>query len=154
MYTLVVVDMQPAFRSSQNQATIDRCNELIQQAIKDEAPIVFLEFEGYEQTDSRLLAAVEGYNHAHFKSKYENDGSFQVKETIELHQYPHETIRVCGVNTNYCVRETVLGLVEMKEDKRINFKKIEVSMSGTNCNFYHLQGLDAMKGYGGVELID
>lgn len=149
MYTLVVVDMQPAFRSSQNQETLDRVNELIQQAIKDDAPIVFLEFGGYEKTDSRLLASVEGYKQAHFQVKYENDGSFHVKKTIDAHDLPTGTIRVCGVNTNYCVRETVLGLIE----KNLT-KKIEVSKKGTNCNFYHLPALKTMKGYESVKLID
>lgn len=153
MYTLVVVDMQPCFQASQNQETIDRTKDLIRQAVKDGAPIVFLEYSGYDKeegsTDSRLRATVEGYNQVHYKLKHHNDGSRQVKETVDEHGYPTDTIRVCGVNTNYCVRETVLGLKELKIAK-----KIEVSQKGTNCTFYHLQGLEKIKAYETVELID
>ena len=153
MYTLVVVDMQPKFATSQKQSTKDRVQELILQAIEDDAGIVFLEFLGYDKTDSKLVATVEGYKKAHFQTKQENDGSFQVIEIIKKNKLPAKTVRVCGVNTNYCVRETVQGLLERVEETGIA-RKIEVSKSGTNCSWDHQTGLDTMQNYYSCELID
>lgn len=150
-YSLIVVDMQPQFSSSQNEVTLNRVEELVKKAVEDNAGIVFLEFYGYGKTNSRLLNIVKGYENSHICIKKENNGAKQVHESIIHYNLPYHTFKVCGVNTNYCVRQTVEGLVE--EYPHIT-RKIEVSMNGTNCNSDHLFGLSRIKEVEKVELID
>jgi len=154
MYTLVVVDMQPQFRSSQNQTTKKSVNNLLKKAVKDKAAIIFLEFGGYDRTDSELMATVQGYKRAFYRTKHENDGSDEVLETIQKQALPRRKLKVCGVNTNYCVRETVEGLIDKFNDKSGIGKVIEVDSKAVNCAFYHESGLDKLREMQNVKVID
>lgn len=155
-YSLVVVDMQPQFQTSQKPETLTHVKSLLEKAIQDKAAIIFLEFEGWGPTNSMLKATVEGYNNVHFQSKDQNDGSNEVVKLIEDNDLSHELIRVCGVNTNYCVRETVVGLLDKFNDcpVKTNIKKIEVSKNGTNCSWRHEDGLNRMSELDRCYLID
>ncbi len=153
MYTLVVVDMQPLFQSSQKETTKTEVDRLLKKAIEDKAGIIFLEFHRYAETDPALKATVEGYKRAFFRTKMINDGSSQVVETIKKKSLPKRKIKVCGVNTNYCVRETVAGLLE-KFGKTGIAKEIEVSKGGTNCAWDHETGLESMQALERCKLIE
>jgi hypothetical protein len=43
--------------------------------------------------------------------KRQDDGSREVWRAIRRFGYDERRVRVCGVNTGYCVRETVIGLL-------------------------------------------
>jgi len=143
MYTLVVVDMQPMFSTSQKLRTKAAVNRLLKKAIKDNAPIIFLEYTRYGRTDPALLATVEGYESVHFRTKHTDDGSEEVHEVINAHNLPKK-IRICGVNTNYCVRATIMGLLDKFPMTGIA-ESIEVHEKACNSSWAHDLAIEDFK---------
>lgn len=109
MYTLVVVDMQSYFKTTGEPSVIKACQREIKLAIRRKAGIIFLEFGSFGDTMAELKDLVTGYDKAYFAVKNRNDGSAQVYSLITRHNLYHN-VRVTGVNTSYCVYETVVGL--------------------------------------------
>ena len=118
MKTLIVVDMQPDFEASQEPKVLSAVRKEIDLAIKNSWAIIFLEYGRYhgkhQSTDKRLLSLVKRYDKVFTGIKWVNNGSDVVKKLCsERADTPNkipEHFRVCGVNTAYCVLETVLGL--------------------------------------------
>lgn len=142
MYTLVVVDMQFDFASSRKPSVIKNCLALVKQAVKDKAGIVFLEYDTYGKTHLPLRLATSKYKKKFELTKQDDDGSPQVLTAIKKGRLPKQQIKVCGVNTTYCVAATVGGLT-----KRLPNAKIEVI--GKACNSTsptnHRMGLKYMR---------
>lgn len=53
-YIVVVIDMQPLFRASNNSQTLEACKGLIQQAIKDSAYIIIAQYMRNGRTHQRI----------------------------------------------------------------------------------------------------
>lgn len=132
MYTLVVVDMQDAFSASRESSVLKACQREIMAAIRQKYAIIFLEFEHSGSTHSELTDLVKNYDKAYFKTKPDNDGSYEVNEVVKQRNLCHN-VRVVGVNTSYCVYDTVEGL-------RNYPGKITVVADACNCT-YHSFGL-------------
>lgn len=109
MYTLVIVDVQEKFISAHSMKVINNCRREIRRAIRFKAPIIFLEFDGFGHTLAELTILTNDYKNAYFANKLQNNGSAEVGRLIADKNLPHDT-RVAGVNTSYCVLETVVGL--------------------------------------------
>jgi len=122
-YILVVIDMQPGFRASLNEATIDCVAGEIRAARAANLPIVILEYAKYPATHERLLQLVEGYENVAIETKREDDGSEELLEACIGNEYFQNVYRVCGVNTLQCVQSTVLGVADRLEDSRIEVVK-------------------------------
>jgi len=117
---LTVVDMQTDFKTSQYDPLIGNVKAAIEKAIQKDQPILFLEFEGFGPTDSRLTELVKGYKKAYFATKYSDDGSRQVKALADQLDSKPTKVKVCGVNASYCVLATVEGILEsMKEVEKV-----------------------------------
>lgn len=127
MYTLVVVDMQRAFEASQKPSVIKNCQSLVAQAMKDKAAVIFLEYMDYGKTYPKITSLTKKYKKAYKVTKFEDDGSDQTVQQLKKHKLPEQKLRVCGVNTTYCVAATVRGLTS-----RLPGAKIEVI--GKACN--------------------
>lgn len=117
-YILVVVDMQPFF--TRNRKLIARIKQEVLTARQRNLPIVFLEIphhepepeKPYPPTYKSILKLVEGYDRAHVVTKFGEDGSQKVLRVCRENGYPVDVrFRVCGVNTDLCVRKTVKGLL-------------------------------------------
>jgi len=149
MYTLVVVDMQPAFDAANGKRVVDNCFREILLAIKNDFPILFLEFDGYEDTHPKLMDAVKnsGYANYYLRSKREDDGSDQIQKSVYDHGLPR-SFRVCGINTDCCVAATVRGL-----RARFANAPIDVVADACDSNWYHLRGLEDIKSVDGVRLL-
>lgn len=141
-YTLVVVDMQFSFSASRNPKTIRNCEKQILQAMKNKCPIIFLEFKDYGPTLPELATLVESYNKAYFLTKSENDGSEEVLELLKKKRLPRRTFKVCGVNTDFCVLETVSGLL-------CRFKRSNIAVIKSACNtiYSNRDGFQSMKSF-------
>jgi nicotinamidase-related amidase len=138
-YSLVVIDMQPEFDAANKPETVEACVEEIKRAKEVEAPIIVVEFDSFGDTHETLQAELDGYNKVHYVLKHQDDGSREVINTIANEDLPSETMRVVGVNTDYCVLETVIGL---SESGRIG--KIQVIEKACNSNHYHNGGINEM----------
>lgn len=143
MYTLVVVDMQPGFDGALGSRVRANCLREIKQAMQDNAPIVFLEFNGYGDTMPELLDPVSNYENYHQYTKSVDDGGPEVRDAVVEHGLPKK-FKVCGINTDCCVHATVRGLTNF-----FPMAMIEVIADACDSDLYHLSGLDRMKQMGG-----
>lgn len=136
MYTLVVVDMQEYFSAS-NKTTVQRSVQReIRQAMRSGAGILYVEFDGYGSTKPELTSLTRKNKRASRVTKSRNDGSTNVVEQLRKRRFNTSHLKVTGVNTDYCVFETVQGLRE-----KLPNSKIEVIADACSSNASHKNGL-------------
>ena len=123
--TLCIIDMQPFFNSSQADFVIEGVLNQIRLAKRRDAGVVLVEYVSCGGTDKRIKEALKGYKRFYKVRKNSNDGSKVIINAIKCkHSFSKKRIRVCGVNTGYCVYETAAGLanklpgvsIELAED--------------------------------------
>lgn len=131
-YTLLVIDMQQWFDPKIN--TIVACKRTIKKAVKDKAFILFVEYYECGRTMKELLSLVENYNNIFYVIKKEDNGSKYVQLAMNHLNLPIGHIKVCGVNTDECVQQTILGLQKLYADSNI-----EVIANACNADevFFH-----------------
>lgn len=152
-YALLVIDMQPTFKASEK--VLAECLDEIYKANKRGSQIVFLEF--WASFEQRLEAAQLDYheNRTHAVLlmaaknktvivKYEQDGSKVAAEFFKREFGYIPSLRVCGVNTEFCVCDTVRGLSERSQNGLVVVK------SACHSLYNHKFGLNIMKRLGNV----
>lgn len=145
MYTLVVVDMQAGFNAANRHRVRQNCLREVRRAKQDGADIIFLEFRFNEETHKELIeAAGQRY---FVLEKDDDDGSSQVASKVRSKNL-HKHFRVCGVNTDCCVKATVLGLTD-----RFPNSKIDVVADACDSDWNHNSGLSRMKQLNNVRII-
>jgi maleamate amidohydrolase len=118
---VVIVDMQYGFYT---RARVLQTNGLIQLvshqqqlltwAKQKKLPVLFFEYDGYQETDSALTNTLWGYK---FKTitKYDDNG-FHGKSGYEADQFLHsqnvDTLVIAGINASGCVKRTVVGAIQ------------------------------------------
>lgn len=149
-YTLCVIDMQEIFSSSQDAQIQKSCIREIKKAIRDRSVILFVEYAGYNPTIRVLTDIVEqaNYKRAYHVIKSRNDGGKEVTDFLAKHHLPKMNMRVCGVNTDYCVRETVNGIKQALPGAYIH---VVADACGSVWN--HKYGLQQMKQVPNVKVI-
>lgn len=125
--TLVIVDMQPVFKASKDPDTVIAVAAEIIQAKQNNHAIVVVEYGGSGKTHSGLSDLLKNYKHKSIISKHDDDGSKEVIRALNRRNFPMQTLRVCGVNTDCCVYETVIGLIQ-------KLKKSQVEVVKKACN--------------------
>jgi nicotinamidase-related amidase len=113
---LIVTDMQREFDASETPEVIAACIREIKRAKKRKALILLVEYasryysdNGMSDTQDEILDVLEGYPHCITVSKKIDDGSAQIMKVLKRVGIP-KRFKVCGVNTDCCVRSTVNGL--------------------------------------------
>lgn len=117
-YVLIVVDMQTIFKASNRPEVRAECGNLVKQAVIDGMIIVFLEYIDNGRTKIPLRRIVRGYDKAYFVEKEDNDGSNELAELFWGMDIPNN-FKVCGVNTDMCVFETVQGMASWDRKPKI-----------------------------------
>lgn len=135
-YTLVVVDMQSRFNAANGERVRKNCLREIMKAIKNELPIIFLEWEGEEVTLPELTKPCK--DNFYVETKRTDDGSNEVQKLVIAHKLPRN-FRVCGVNTDCCVRATVVGLTA-----RFSSATIDVIADACDSDWNHTGGLTCL----------
>jgi nicotinamidase-related amidase len=154
-YTLCVIDMQDYFTSSRGKRVRRSCIREINKAMRDKATILFVEYspEHYGTTIPLLTDVVKKakYYRSYHVAKHSNGGGFEVVEFLKQKHLPRMNLRVCGVNTDYCVKDTVSGINARLKRSNINIVADACdSRSGTTG---HKLGLSYMKKLSNVKLI-
>jgi nicotinamidase-related amidase len=118
-YTLVVVDMQPFYTT--DTATISSVAREVSLARQRNNHVIFLtvpylsplQDKPFKPTYPEILDQVEGYQQDHWQEseKLFQDGSRNVLNACAWKHFPSNRFRVCGVNTDLCVLDTVKGLL-------------------------------------------
>lgn len=109
---LVIIDMQHSFSASQHLPTIEACQEEIKKAIKNNEYIFFVEYKGEGATDSRLTDLTKKYSNVYFIQKRADDGSAEIMSKVYSLGIVNSKFRICGVNSDACVKFTVESLAE------------------------------------------
>lgn len=122
-YTLVVIDMQSYFTSAHNRKTLKSVKSLISQAMKDRQPIILVEYSDCGSSMPSLYRLTEHYSYLYVIRKQQDDGSAEISRLIRGMKLPATNIKVCGVNTDCCVYESVMGL--KRRMRNTNFEIVE-----------------------------
>lgn len=120
-YCLIIIDMQDEFESSKHPALNTNISKQIRKSMEYGFPIVFVKYSGSGPVNHNLLNLVNNYDNKHFVTKDEDDGSPALRGFFRRTTFRSffgknpsvysRNLVVCGVNTNCCVQETVLGLI-------------------------------------------
>ncbi len=163
MATLLVIDMQNSFIFRHDQfprygSTIDAVKEEIMAAMKRKDFIIFVEFcvtsrskEKFNKYPSRVSPTLSeltnltiNYLNKIFVYKSACDGGAEVLSALKHFQIPKKNIRVCGVYTNACVRETVRTIAGTLENSTLNVVGKATTSSGGD-DWQHNNGLELLK---------
>lgn len=129
---LIVIDMQEDYYSAaRRKGVLAAVKREIKDAIKRNALIIYVEYPQYEdsaRTYKSLTNLTKNYYPCLFIFKDEPDGSaeiidFTLENDIDLSRF--RTIRVCGVEANCCVEETIQGLMEHYQNDDVVFHVVE-----------------------------
>jgi len=142
--------MQGYFKASKQSSVKKNVLKQIALAMKDNAPIVFVEYEGCGSTLPSLtnLPKNNSYNNIYKIKKTEDDGSDVIRSALRSNKLPRTYVRVCGVNTDCCIYETVNGL-----SGALPKTKIEVVENACGSSHDHNAGIDDMKKMFNVKII-
>lgn len=123
--TLVVIDMQPSFSGAKNPDVVASVAREIIETKLNHGSIIFLEYKNCFPTLNGLLNLAKGYRNKYRLRKEINDGSYEILKHLKRHRnrINSEEFRVCGVNTDYCVLETVSGMLNKLPDSKIKLVK-------------------------------
>ena len=130
---LTIVDMQPHFFNARSPALQDEIVLLIEEAKRNNSPILFLRYATFGAVASRLLDAVKDYDEVYHTDKNHDNGSPEVLEVLDYCRLKPAKISVCGINTGACVLKTARGIA-------IKRPNIIVEVIARGCN----QALDTV----------
>lgn len=139
-YTLVVIDMQDYFTGSKTAKVRKGCARAIRQAMNDKAAILYVEYQGYGSTISMLTNLSKNYKRVSTVKKASNGGEQEVRRLLLRKKFPKTHLKICGVNTDYCVLETVQGITGV-----LPKTKLHVIESACNSNGNHKDGIRRLK---------
>lgn len=125
---LLIIDMQETFSASQNIETIEACKKEILQAIEQQEYIFFVEWENEGSTDKRLTSLARGYKKSYYIYKRQDSGAKEIMSKVYSIGIINAKFRVCGVNTDACVKRTVADLADYGRHGRL------VEVVGRACN--------------------
>jgi nicotinamidase-related amidase len=116
MHTLVIVDMQNNFFATRNTNLKKNIIREIKLSKKHNWPIIILEFANCDRTLLCIRSLLNSYKNCFYEIKYENDGSKEVIHAINkrITINNSKNIRVVGVETNFCVGDTIRSLIHKK----------------------------------------
>jgi len=127
-YILCIIDMQPVGFDNSN-LIIENVLQLIREAIVNKAFIIIAQFKGCGETNINIINEIQKYPHKKYIWHNKNDKSKPIQEILNSLNIFVRQIKVCGVNTEYCVKDTVHGLAKKFH---IPIKVIEEACNGTD----------------------
>ena len=111
-YTLIVIDVQYYFMAARSKSLQNNIIREIKKAAALSNPIVFVEYAG--ETIWGVRYAVENYPHAYEVAKMGVNGGREIHALLK-HKGLCKTLRVCGVQTEACVFQTVSELFDIAD---------------------------------------
>lgn len=88
-----------------------------------------------------MVKLTDDYDRVFITRKGDDNGSHEVRKTIKDNKLPSRRVRVCGVNTDCCVLETVCGLNRSMKQTKIEIIPKACNSFDRHC---HKSGLDFM----------
>ena len=109
-YILTIIDMQPRFYAATNKETINAVKNLIINAKKDGAYVIFAQYMKQGKSNHELIKLVNTYYDKSFVVARKNDKSDAIITKIYNNGIRSNDMKICGVNTDACVYSSVIGL--------------------------------------------
>ncbi len=127
-YVLCIIDMQPiGFGNS--KIIIENVLELVRKAVVDKAFIAIAQYKGCGETHINITNELQHYPYKEYVWHNKNDKSKPIQEALNSRKVFVRQMKICGVNTEYCVKDTVHGL---SKKFHIPIKVIENACNGTD----------------------
>jgi nicotinamidase-related amidase len=120
--------MQPIGFGNSN-LIIENVLHLVREAVANKAFIVIAQFKGSGETHINIIHEIQTYPYKEYVWHHKNDKSKPIQEVLNRLTIFVRQIKVCGVNTEYCVKDTVHGL---SKKFPIPIKVIEKACNGTD----------------------
>jgi nicotinamidase-related amidase len=130
MMGLCVIDMQPYYEVSQVEWLIDNVLCEIKKAKRQHLPILLVKTIGAGEIDDRIFEEVESYSDSYVVTKKTCDGHQEIIKVLKRNKLGLERLRVCGVETDACVADTVTGLAE-------SLPGLSIEVVKKACNHYN-----------------
>ena len=127
-YVLCIIDMQPDGFNNSN-LIIENVSQLVREAILNKAFIVIAQFKGCGETHINIINDIQKYQYKKYVWHNKNDKSKPIQEVLNSLNIFVRQIKVCGVNTEYCIKDTVHGLAKKFH---IPIKVIEKACNGSD----------------------
>ena len=132
MYTLLIIDMQRQFKSSER--CLPEVLYLISKAKKDNANILNVEYKGDGLSYPSIRKELRFYDNSRTIKKDRDAGGTEVFAALEKMNWLDTTIFTCGVNADCCVPYTLSELINCFEDYNIKPPSIFVIQKACNSN--------------------
>jgi len=127
-YILCIIDMQPIGFSNSN-LIIENVLQLVREAITDKAFIVIAQYKGSGETHIKIINEIKYYPYKEYIWHNKNDKSKPIQEKLKNLNIFVRQLKICGVNTEYCIKDTVHGLTKKFHSP---IKVIEKACNGTD----------------------
>jgi nicotinamidase-related amidase len=142
-YTLIVIDMQQSFLdglySSDRSDCVANVKREINKAVKNGSPILFVEFKDWGHTIKELIP--QSYSNISFVTKNKRSGAEEIVQELNRQRWS-DKIKVCGIFTNQCVKESVIDLIKIHKYKNI---KIIEKACACGDSYYQTNAINEMK---------
>lgn len=127
-YVLCIIDMQPLGFVNSN-LIIENVLQLVREAIVNKAFIIIAQFKCCGETHINIINELQKYPYKEYIWHNKNDKSKLIHEVLNRLDIFVRQMKICGVNTEYCVKDTVHGLAKKFH---IPIKVIEKACNGTD----------------------
>ena len=108
--TLCIIDMQEEFSASED--IVPEVVAEVLYAIEQGEDIVVIEYGHGNDTWPEIREALNGYEQQATVIKDDDDGGEPLVKSLKKHGFCEEHLRFCGVNTCWCVADTIRGTQE------------------------------------------
>ena len=120
--------MQP-YEFDNSKLIIENVLQLIKEAIINKAFIVIAQYIGSGETHIKIINEIYDYPYKTYIWHNKNDKSKPIQNVLKSLNVFVRQIKICGVNTEYCIKDTVHGLTKKFY---IPIKVIENACNGTD----------------------
>lgn len=117
---LLLIDMQYGFYERGKTTGTEGLETLVQnqiallrEAVEAKIPVAILQYNGFKETDSRLLEVLEKYGNVAKIQKSSDSGFTSPELNVQLQKWQAKTLIVAGVNGCCCVYSTVADGLRM-----------------------------------------
>lgn len=113
-WPLVVIDVQDDFLvplQSDTDKYLDQVVKAVRRARRIRRHIILLQYASSGSTNQRVRAELKGYDQYTIVYKRKNGGAAPLTTKLKQILPAARTLLICGINLEYCVRDTVHGLV-------------------------------------------
>jgi nicotinamidase-related amidase len=153
-YALCLIDLQDEFSDSITSDLLNNIEKEVNTAIRLNRDILVVLYRGCGPLIKEVSRLIRAYPHKHTIWKREDDGGAEVTSALALNP---QHVRVCGVNTDACVGDTVNTMSSRFGDyHHLRRKRIQVVRNACwTCSGQkgHNKELKNMRNWARVEVV-